>query len=287
VKTPITPQFTVCVLLYGNYPELLNRCLDSLSNPEWYPWFNLRIGWQGLGVQSETDLLSHVAKWQTAKLRGTCRDPLEMCLKGHSPFFKYPTMRRMFYEMPIKTPYIMWFDDDSFINTCANGFFRGIQDFMEYGARKRKPDGTLTPADTADMIGAKYVMALRGNQRQYIEDQPWYAGKPIARRPGFITGGWWTIRTPIIQQWNWPSEDLQHNGGDLLLGELCHQQGYRIKHFTKGLGINCDASGRCSTAPRRGHSQDPCGTNYVRPANHRSPNDEWQLSRSRYRRRRE
>jgi hypothetical protein len=87
----------------------------------------------------------------------------------------------------------------------------------------------------------------------------------------FITGGWWTIRTDIIRKWHWPTLDIKHNGGDMMLGELCRQQNYKMKNFDHGVGINAKmGSERASSAPRRGRSTKLVGELYQRP----SPN--WQ-----------
>jgi hypothetical protein len=39
-----------------------------------------------------------------------------------------------------------------------------------------------------------------------------------------MTGGWWVARTAFLQKWDYPFRELQHNGGDVILGELCRQQ---------------------------------------------------------------
>ena len=37
-------RFTVCVLLFGDYTQLAERVLSSLSRPAWRDKFQLRIG---------------------------------------------------------------------------------------------------------------------------------------------------------------------------------------------------------------------------------------------------
>jgi len=241
--------YTVCVLLYGDYPDLAERVLSSLARPVFYRSFFLRIGWQNLSPASESVLLKYVDIFMEKNDNPILAGPLEVCMKGQEPYHKYPLMRRLFYTHPIQSPYVMWFDDDSLIRADApDEFFMDVGQCMAH----------------CDMCGHIWTMKVRGGQRAYIEDQPWYNGKAIPKALRFATGGWWTIRTEILQQHNWPPEDLEHNGGDMMLGELCRQQGYRLRNYTQGLGINCDDSLVGSSAERRGFSQPPIGVRYKR-----------------------
>ena len=166
--------------------------------------------------------------------------------------YKYPLMRRMFHDPdnPIETPYIMWFDDDSFLRTneCKNfeAWFDELAGYMRNFA----------------MVGAVYKLGLAGNQRAYIEDQPWYNGKPVEKRFTFITGGWWSLRRDIVDSFDWPVPELIHRGGDTLLGELLRQHDYPLKHFTRHVAINADADGKQCKAKRRGFDSPPIGHSY-------------------------
>ena len=233
--------FTVCILLYGNYPGMAERLLKSLSRPAWYPKFDLRIG-----LNDVSDATMRVV----GRYSGDGYSPLRYF--GELPFYKYPLMRNMFWQQtpfptPIETPYTMWFDDDSWLSRrCPDQWFSAV----------------AASLDTADMLGSIWEKDYEGDQRQFIEQMPWYTGKPLLPKMRFCTGGWWAIKTRILERWNWPDERLEHNGGDTLLGALCHQQGYRLQNAPGGVHINADDAGRCSTAPRRGFSQRPLGWNY-------------------------
>ena len=58
-----------------------------------------------------------------------------------------------------------------------------------------------------------------------------------------------------------------------MLGVLCRQQKLKFGRFVDHVHINADATGRCSSAMRRGASLAPVGTDYqpvaltVKPAN--------------------
>ena len=240
------PAFTVCVLLYGDHPELARRVLRSLNRPEWHDWFNLRVGFNNV-----SDNMFFAAGEQAAFFGQDANNPkipVQASYVGKEPFVKYPLMKRMFHDDPITTPYTMWFDDDSWVFDAApaNWFelvFRRMVD--------------------ADMLGAVWYIPYQGQQREFIKRYSWYTGKQRERFE-FATGGWWTIRTDIINHWKWPPPELHHNGGDALLGELMFQQGYRLRNFSAHLGINADSTGKCSTAKRRGHSETPIGVRMPR-----------------------
>jgi len=239
--------YTVCVLLYGDHPDLAERVLSSLARPVWYRSFNLRIAWQNLSVESQMVLLKYVDIFMEKNDNPLLVGPLETCMKGQEPYYKYPMMRRLIRTHPITTPYVMWFDDDSLIRPDApDEFFMDVGNVMAH----------------CDICGHIWQWKWRGQQARYIKDQPWYNGKPIRKSIPFITGGWWTIRTEILARHNWPPEDFEHNGGDAMLGELCYQQGYTMKNYTRGVGINCDDSLVGSSAKRRGFSQPPIGVRY-------------------------
>jgi hypothetical protein len=230
-------RFTVCVLLYGDYPQLASRLLGSLDRYADGGDFEVRIGCNQLSAESTLVVRQHLKEWggRLCDWRHVYWSPCNV--------YKYPMMRRMLYTRPITTPYTMWFDDDSWIHPAASpAWFSSVADAM---------------AD-ADMAGSVWERELQGNQAAWIESRPWYAGKKFARgdRTKFCTGGWWTIRTEILQKWDWPDRDIVHFGGDQMLGVLCSQQGYRVKHFEAGVAINADGSGKCSSARRRGILQE-------------------------------
>ena len=146
----------------------------------------------------------------------------------------------------VATPFVMWFDDDSYIT--ADSPHEWLATVKEQMA-------------STDMLGSVYSIRLKGNQSSWVMRQPWYAGPPVPHlhRTSYCTGGWWTIRTDVLVKFQWPIPELVHRGGDVMLGELCRQQGLRINHFQNGIAINADADGNESKSPRRGYDSDPIG----------------------------
>jgi len=115
------------------------------------------------------------------------------------------------------------------------------------------------------MLGEVWRYGLGGNQHLWVRDQPWYAGKPVpaGHKVKFVTGGWWTIRTEVIRKYDWPVPELDHRGGDVMLGELFRQQELGMKHFNHGVAINADAAGVSSRSPKRGYDSRPIGYSYI------------------------
>lgn len=239
----MTSDFTICVLLYGDYLELAERCLRSIASTIRPGDLNLRVGMNACSAATKEWVRSWV--------------PDECIWDSSENIHKYPMMRRMVHgDRPIETPYTMWFDDDSYLDGFSLGSVAGGGYWL----------GQVEQAMVnSDMIGAVYGIRWNGQQREWVKDQPWYAGKDPASRTNirFATGGWWTIRTELLRGWDYPWPELDHRGGDVMLGELLHQQGLRLNHFNTGVRINADSKGRESKAPRRGFDSRPIGYDYA------------------------
>lgn len=226
------PKFSVAVLCYGDYPKLARRCLDGIRRTlDRRLVADVRIGLNDASAETKK-----VVDAFAAGLAVPChvyREP------NDKNVFKYPLMRRMFYdaERPL-VERVMWFDDDSYVvggkevwRAAANAF---TWDTDVVGSLWR-PAYAWTPAEK-DAIAA----------------QPWYSGRNLEPGPIFCTGGWWAADTAFLAKWDYPFKALRHNGGDVLLGELCRQQQRKPKQHTLGVAINADHTGRNSSSPRRG-----------------------------------
>lgn len=229
-------KFTICVLLYGDFPELAARCLSSLTDTIGPEELNIRVG-----LNKVTD---SVRQWVCDWL------PPERVFISNDDTRKYPMMRRLFYgENPVTTPYTMWFDDDSYL------------DYKLPESRLPWLQLVEQAMVASDIIGSIYKMGFSGNQQEFIKQQSWYDGKdPFERKSfRFATGGWWTGRTEVLRRFDYPWPGLGHNGGDVMLGELCLQQELRLRHFNQGVRINADAAGKESASKRRGRNDRPYG----------------------------
>jgi len=254
-------EFSICVLLYGNYPDLARRCLESIEQ-------SLREGKDfvadiRLGLNAVAPpVFDYVQEWakQTA---AKYRLPVILFLPPHN-VGKYPLMRRMFFQpsFPLAN-YVMWFDDDSYL-TPRPGWWPRVHEAIR----------------DAEMIGqSQWVIPAHGNQWEWVRTQPWFnpnSDPPwiIKDRPHFrfCQGAWWVIHAEILHRYDWPPQEFRHQGGDSLLGELLRQQGLRLGEFTEGVRVNADARGVHSAAPRRGRKERHHGADYrpgmIYPTNH-------------------
>lgn len=236
-------KFTICVLLYGDNATLADRCLRSIAETVKADDLNLRVGLNEVTPQ--------VAQWVRSWI------PEECIWESPTNMHKYPLMRQMIHGIkPVTTEYTMWFDDDSYLDghrlTVASDntpyWLRDVEHMMV----------------NSDMLGSIYTQNWQGRQHEWVRSQPWYDGKDPADRPKarFATGGWWTIRTELLYKYNYPWPELDHRGGDQMLGEMCYQQELRLNQYKRGVRINADTAGRESKAPRRGFDQKPIGVEF-------------------------
>lgn len=168
--------------------------------------------------------------------------------------FKYPTMRRILRDAadPV-CDYVMWFDDDSYIHNATHFWH-----------------STIGQMSDCDMLGQHWYWPPKGAQWEWVKAQPWYnpevgvpadfRGKPCFR---FCQGAWWTARTAMLRELDWPVPELRHCGGDSMLGEVMRHAGYRMKSYFSGVKINADRSGAHSRSERRGYSELPIGADYI------------------------
>jgi hypothetical protein len=229
-------KYTVCALFFGDYPELARRLVDSISRPVWRQAYQLRVGLHSV---------SEATRQIVAELKP------EVCLEGGPPYYKYPMMRRLFYETPLTTPRVMWFDDDSTVRADApDNWFELVEETMQ----------------ACDMAGKMLFCPLLGKQPDSIRAQPWYTGRPVVPRMRvyFCAGSWWVTHTELLQKHDWPMRSLEHRGGDVMTGMLCYQQQYRMANFEKYVWSNANHTGVWNTSPRRGADQTPWGVQAVK-----------------------
>lgn len=222
-------KFTICGLFYGDYPQLAKRLLDSWLRvcPSGCTPYEFRIGLNS--VSEQTKSLVEVVGVELAN-----RGAVVRVFDDSSTTYKYPRMRQMFHEIPLVTPYTMWFDDDScFAPNCDPGIF------FDYDVALRD----------ATQIGSIWKFKLSDQQRGIVQELGYSCP---SRQVSFITGGWWVVWTLAIYELNWPIPQLQHRSGDVLFSVAAKNKGYEIAKETRGVWINADDTGRCSSARRRG-----------------------------------
>jgi len=231
-------MFSINVLLYGDNSKLAARCLGSIQakmDPSLVS--DVRIGMNGC-EEATWDVVLSVAK----SLSVPCHVYSEK--ESGRNVLKYPLMRRMLYDpqRPISASRVMWFDDDSFVHNR-----KGVRWLTEIDDLWWKHKTVL--------MGSAYLPKYPWNEHEQaaIKRQPWYTGEPLNIKPMFMTGGWWAADLEFLAKWDYPVRELKHNGGDVLLGEICRQQKAKMTGNKVTVAINYDeARGGESRAIRRG-----------------------------------
>lgn len=230
----------VCVLFYGadDYcyhlaQRVLNDPMRRLARHD----VEFRFGFNAVGSQTREYVQQQIAAHFHGALVVDCPENV----------FKYPMMRRLFYAEPLRARAIMWFDDNSHISPDT--------DVDRWLPRINKQLSGCT------LLGSVYTQGLVGQQAEWIKAQPWYAGKQPTPYVKYVADGWWTMLAEPLLRFDWPSPDIAHHGGDVMLGELCRQQNLALCHFRDGVLINANSSG-VEGARRRGFDAPPVGFYY-------------------------
>ncbi|TWO70835.1 hypothetical protein FN976_12770 [Caenimonas sedimenti] len=222
-------KFLVLALFYGDHPELAQRCGQTLRALRNTGQVDLAVGLNEVSPRSRAVLDELLPDVETESA-----DP---------QIYKCPMMRRLLAGYRGDATHLMWFDDDS----CLQPGVQAAPWLRAVTAR----------AEHAPALGALYTQHLTPAQRDWVRQQPWFTGREVPETILFPTGGWTVVPLDLIRRFDWPGEALGHNGSDLVLGALLHQQGLEPQAFRMGLAINADAQLRESEAPRRGYVETP------------------------------
>jgi hypothetical protein len=226
--------FTICALCYGDFPDLHRRCIGSILAYTPRDAYELRVG------------LNDVCQKTIDYIMGEVQDKLgEQLLVFNSTnnIRKYPLMRKMFHTEtdPITSPWTIWFDDDSYADSPK--WIGNLNEVID-----KHPD--------VSMFGSHYYIHLRGQQAEWMKAAPWHRNVPFQEdkdkvKVDFLTGGWWVLKTHVIQELQWPDARINHNGGDVVLGEALRQNGIKFMNYKESIQIN--------QAERRGFREQPAG----------------------------
>lgn len=225
-------KFLVCALFHGDYPELAQRCALSIQALRDTGRVDVRIGLNEVSAR--------------------CRALIDEALPGAETLdatpqlYKYPMMRRLVHEYRGDATHVMWFDDDS----CLLPGLDVPQWLDAVALQAGRTDGSL---------GWLCGMAQSEVEKAWIRAQPWFTGRDQPALTVFTAGAWFVLPLSFFRQFDWPPARLRHNGGDVALGALLHQQGLTVAPFRQGVAINADTSLVEGSAPRRGFSERPLG----------------------------
>lgn len=212
-------RVTVFMLMYGDYFDLHKKSLDALIRTCPPGRVDLRIGSNAVCPQTMS-YINDLGSLGTVHLH----------YYHESNDKKYPVMREMFYdrENPIDTKWLVWLDDDSI---CVREDWLGAlcQEIVNWYPQNYH------------MFGPHYFSTLKDSQVQWVKEAPWYkglefrdkSGKPTSNgnRVHFCTGSAWALSAEAMRTCMIPDERLQHNGGDIFIGEQLYQNGFKMKHW--------------------------------------------------------
>lgn len=217
-------KFTIFVLCYGNYPQLAKRCLDGIIKTTPADRLDLRVG----ANQVCKETLDYLKSLPLTKLYHYPENRL-----------KYPVMRDMFWDRdcPIDSKYIVWFDDDSY--TVKPNWQQQLAEAIVANHKK-----------SYRLYGIKFFHDLkiymkRGHRPElWFKEADWYKGVMMRDKRGrgipngsvvhFVAGGFFALGTDAIRFGDIPDRRLEHNGGDITIGEQVHQAGFKVCDFNRG-----------------------------------------------------
>lgn len=243
----VSSSVSICACLYGTdhlggnvrsktgermtYHETHLRCLKSIVKNTGTP-FDLILGCNEVDPKTLNWIRIHL--------------PKALVLQEKGNIHKYPMMRKMFSH--VKTDWVAWFDDDSYVTEEHPNWLREILSMVARFPNRK-------------VWGRLYTFDILKGQLQWVQNATWFRGKPAMLSGdgkrlmiSFPTGGFQLIQSEVIRKLDWPDPRLDHNGGDVMFGEACHQMGFEVGALqVERYGI------MISGADRRGFSQRPAG----------------------------
>lgn len=213
----------ICVLFYGaedKHFKLAQRVLNGPMRCLAKRNIEFRFGCNAVGAATTDYLVTQVA------------EHFHRTVLFHSPenIMKYPMMRRMFYEPPIRAPITMWFDHDSYLDPEDEN----IDSWF---------DRVVKQVNGCNLIGSVQRAKLPDAQLEWAARQPWFNAEQDNTYLPYVIGGWWAIKTELLRQFDFPSPDFQQKNGDRVLGAAFKHQKIPFCHFRFGVRINANDSG--------------------------------------------
>jgi hypothetical protein len=221
------PPATICVLVYGDYPDLARQCLESIRLNCDRALFRCIVGANSPGERT-LKLLKEL------KVAGF----IDRLIISPANINKCPMMRRMFAG--VDTEFIWWFDDDCQVTHPLA--FPGLLG----RARSAAPEVVLWGEEAF----CDHPLNFWHDESavEFVRTASWYCGlTPPYWAPGgkgelnfkgyhggdgrwhFILGGSWFCRTWALRHLDWPDRRLIKLGDDVMLGEAVRQQGWKME----------------------------------------------------------
>lgn len=222
-------RYTLCVLGYGDHLALIERCLESIVNTLPRERFDLRVALN----QPSPEVANYVESLKNVGI-------VTKVYTDHGDRKKYPAMREMFHDpdCPIKTPYLCWFDDDSWCRQANWGALLANTIVANHPHGGRLYGAWMYH----DLMQIKLKNPLAQAER-WFRNALWWRGRNLYTANGkrvapngsqivFASGGFWALHTPLIREADIPDTRLVHNGGDITIGCQVTQAGYKVVDFS-------------------------------------------------------
>jgi hypothetical protein len=210
-------KITICTLMYGNYPDMHRSCLGNLIGTTPPDRVEIRVGCNEVCTPTLEYLSSMLEQGRIHRV-----------LVNQTNVKKYPAMRQLFWdkEMPITTPWLIWFDDDSMANRDSAWLNKLLTKITHSEPAHRK----------LAMFGAQFSWQFSKAQIAWIRSRPWYRNRHFqthrgraeasANRVVFPAGGFFALSTDVMRAANIPDEQIGNNGGDYMIAEQAWQTGF-------------------------------------------------------------
>lgn len=197
------PLFTICVCSYGNHPELILRCLDSiLQDPLNRNEIEILVGCNQVSpeVVREID-----RRHRDGYITSIIRSPLNFNKAG---------MQRFLFRMA-RAPYVLSLDDDMYFH---QGWALSMKKFIQDSA----------PFDVAGRLHALSNRTLWSGQKKpydtYCQKKRWWRGKqPYGLEVIFPAGQCFLARRSFVLDNDYPDIDMRIDWDDVLLGDMVTQ----------------------------------------------------------------
>ncbi len=216
------PAVTICVLTYGNHPQLARRCIDSIRHFCRRSEYRLVVGANAVGRETQEYLERLHASGEIDQLH----------LSVHN-LNKCPMMRRMLRGLD--TEFVWWFDDDAYI-TSSEALRGRVQ-------RARRSPPSVVVWGHRFFMAALQDFARGADVAGFIRSASWYRGRELpcanaatGRLNGDGEGRWffpvgcsWFMRARALRELDWPDPRLIKCAEDILMGEAIRQQGWEME----------------------------------------------------------
>jgi hypothetical protein len=237
-------NLSILICLYGNYPDLSLRAVQSVLNNADHHLFCLYVG------------MNECCSTTIAEMRRLLDDgKIDAIIESRKNLNKDPMMR-LLIEL-VETPFLLWMDDDSHL---LPGWERAMEDFLAQSG------------SDFDVAGHVFYSHRSPEYHEFCKLRPWYVGDDHwlepdhANRVWFATGGLWLARTSFLREHDFPDRCMVKKKDDLLLGDLISQQRGRLINFSPSV-MECVRISDAGSHGRRGTGEGDDGWRHgnVRP----------------------